>query len=206
MKKKLFFTFMLVTGLICTGKSQIINRTRNDNMKKIQYDSLGFFFKKIGPVLQVGKSTYKIMLSSDNSSVESAAAQVSVSGRLFLDLPGSYGGIVNPDSSSTGFYKNRIMVDSFKTNNESFTREYWAVYAGMGMWDCVINCYKKEGNKYYILSLIQDKQIGKPGEVSGGKSLTSEELKLKIVFSLKDTTEAIIKQFNELVSSFQTSN
>ena len=206
MKKKLFFTVVLITGLICTGNSQIINRNSNDNMKKIQDDSLGIFFKKIGPVLQVDKSTYKIILSSDNSNVESAAAQVSVSGRLFLDLPGSYGGIVYLDSSSTDFYRNRIMVDSFKTKNENFIREYWAVYDGMGMWDCVINCYKKVRDEYYILSLIQDKQIGKPGEISEGKSLTSEELKLKIVFSLKDTTEAIIKQFNELVSSFQTSN
>ena len=203
MKKQIILTIILTIILLCTVNSQIISQAGKDNPGRFQDDNLGISFIKPGNVTQLDKSNFRIILSSNNSPAESAVARVSVSKRLFIDLPGSYGGKVYLDSAAASLLRNRVMIDSFNTGSQKFHREYWAVYAGMGMWDCVINCYNKRKGQYYIVSFVQDKRIGKPGEIFDGKPLTSEDLKLKAISSLKDTASAVIKQYNELISSFQ---
>ena len=208
MKKIIIFTLTIVAALFNIVNSQIIPEEQKNQNNHVTDDVLGISFVKVGTVVQLDSSTYSInLLSSDGSPVQSAIAQVSVSSRLFIDLPGSYGGRVYLNSPSAAkLLSNRVMVDSVNTGNQSFCREYWEVYAGMGMWDCVINCYEKEKGKYYVVSLIQDKPIGKPGEIVNGKKLTAEDLKLKAVSTLQDTTNTIVKKFNQLLFSFQVRN
>jgi hypothetical protein len=134
----------------------------------------------------------------------SAVAEVSVSDRLFVDLPGSYGGRLYLDSPPAGrILPSRVMVDSVVTAGCKFRREYWAVYAGMGMWEGVINCYARVGGRYYIVSLIQATPLGKPGEQVDGKPLGAEELKTRLLSSLRDSTGVLVGRFADLLSSVQ---
>ena len=208
MTKRLIFVISLIAGLLCIANGQIKTGAKQYLDSRVQNDVLGISFAKIGPVVQLDSSTYTLALSlSDATPAKSATAQVSVSNRLFVELPGSYGGRVYLDSPSAArLLKNRVIVDSVNTGRQNFRREYWVVYAGMGMWDCVINCYVQEKGRYYIVSLVQDKQIGKPGEIVDGKPLKAEDLKLKIASSLQDTTDKVVNKFNQLVSSFQIHN
>ena len=208
MTKKLIFILALAAGLLYTADSQFMTSAKQNVENRVQDNALGISFAKVGTVEHLDNSTYKInLLSSDTSPALSAIAEVSVSDRLFIDLPGSYGGRVYLNSPSAAqLFQNRVMVDSVNTGKQKFRREYWAVYAGMGMWDCIINCYVQEKGKYYIVSLVQNKPIGKPGEVVDGNPSTSEELKLKVVASLQDTTDSTVKDFNKMLSSFQIQN
>ena len=171
-------------------------------------DALGVAFAELGAVERVDSTTYRITLqSSGASSVRSAQAQVSASDRLFVDLPGSYGGRLYLDEpTASRFMDNRVLVDSVTTGYASFRREYWAVYAGMGMWDCVINCSAQRDGHFYIVSLIQDRPIGKPGEEMEGKPLSGEALKAKVLTSLRDTTDVIVNKFDALLASVQIHN
>ena len=196
MTKKIFFTAALIVSFLITTNGQT-NSSQNSK-DSISDKSLGISFIKEGSVTQSGNNTYNIVLSS------SATAHVSAVNKLFVDLPGSYGGRVYFDSPvGEKMMHNRILIDSVNTGQQKLKREYWAVYGGMGMWDCVINCYTYINGKYYIVSMVQDKMIGKPGEIRNGKHVSSTELKMKILSSLQDTTNTVVKKFNSLLTSFQ---
>ena len=196
MTKKIFFTAALIVSFLITTNGQT-NSSQNSK-DRISDKSLGISFIKEGSVTQSGNNTYNIVLSS------SATAHVSAVNKLFVDLPGSYGGRVYFDSPvGEKMMHNRILIDSVNTGQQKLKREYWAVYGGMGMWDCVINCYTYINGKYYIVSMVQDKMIGKPGEIINGKHISSTELKMKILSSLQDTTNTVVKKFNSLLTSFQ---
>lgn len=207
MKKKLIFISFLIICLLDFANGQT-NQSKVNNSKNLVKDSdLGISFAKIGTVNQIDDLNYKINLPSNNSSPQDAIANISTSDRLFVDLPGSYGGRLFLDSpAAKNLLKDLVKVDSFSNGNQNFIREYWAVYAGMGMWDCVINCYAQKNGKYYIVSLVQDKQIGKPGEIINGNKLKAVDLKTKILSSLQDSSNIEIKNFNKLISSFQIIN
>ncbi len=208
MIKKVILTIVLATGLLFTayGQNKIGIQKKLENL--IQDKTLGISFAKVGDVVKQDSSTYRITLTSSSSySPQTATALVTISNRLFVDLPGSYGGRLYLDSpAGTRFFRNRILTDSVNNGRQIFHRGYWAVYAGMGMWDCVINNYFLNNGKYYIVSLVQEKQLGKPGEVLSGKTVTNEELKLKALSSLQDTTNNIVNEYNKLISSFQIQN
>lgn len=207
MVKKIILTMVLSACILFTVEGQHKTSALSNSGTRIHDDVLGISFAKIGSVSKLDNSTYRISLSTENSPVQSAIATVSLSDRLFIDLPGSYGGRVYLDSpAGLKLLKNRMKVDTVNISGRNFRREYWAVYAGMGMWDCVINCYSKEYGKYYIVSLVQDKPVGKPGMIVGGKQITSDEMKSKAVVSLQDTTNGIINKFNNLISSLQIQN
>jgi hypothetical protein len=208
MTKRLIFIITIIASLLYDINGQFISNKKEDVTGGVQNNALGISFAKVGEVTQLDSSSYNInLLSSGTYSAGSAFAQVSAASRLFVDLPGSYGGRLYLDSpNAERLLQNRIMKDSFISNQLSFHRDYWAVYAGMGMWDCVINCYMQKSGQYYIISLIQEKQIGKPGEIVNGKPLKAEDLKLKVVFSLQDSTDTAVQKFNKLLSSFQIQN
>lgn len=208
MAKRLIFIIVLISGLLCTADGQFLRDSKLSLNNRVQDDVLGISFDKVGIVTRLDSSTYNIsMLSSESSPTNSAFAQVSGSNRLFIALPGSYGGRLYLNSPLTNrLFQNRVMIDSVNTGHLNFHRGYWMVYAGMGMWDCVINCYVQKNGRYYIVSLVQDKPMGKPGEIVDGKPLKAGDLKLKIVSSLQDTTNNIIRKFNKLLSSFRISN
>ena len=205
MIKKMIFTIALAAGLVFTANGQTKEGVQQNLKNRIYNKALGLSFAKVGSVVKQDSSTYRITFTSSSSHPSQAAtALVATSNRLFVDLPGSYGGRLYIDSpAGTKLLHNRILVDSVNNGQQIFHREYWAVYAGMGMWDCVINNYVLNDGKYYIVSLVQEKQLGKPGEISRGKPLTSEDLKMKALSSLQDTTNNIVNEYNKLISSFQ---
>ncbi len=176
------------------GDAQSLERSRIDD------NTLGIAFSGIGAVEKTDSSTYGMKLKS----LHPARVEISVADRLSVDLPGTYGGRLYLDTpSASGTLQDRVLVDTLDVGGRNFSREYWIVYAGMGMWEGVINCYTEEGGRYYIVSLIQDKPIGKPGEEVGGRPLDGEALKVGFLRSLRDTTSENVRQFDALLGSLQ---
>jgi len=206
MKTKISFLIAVVLlSSICTIKSQDLNNSSNENVTVIHDAKFGISFRQIGKAEQLDNSTYVIALSSNgNSSLENANAEVAKSDRLFIDLPNSFGGRLYLDSlPSDHFLENKVLIDSFDSGIYKFQREYWVVYAGMGMWDCVINCYTKVNGEYYIVSLVQNKRIGKPGLVVNDKALQAKDLRMEALTSLQNRSNTIISDYYKLLSSFQ---
>jgi hypothetical protein len=199
------FTMVLVAFLLCFVHCQNKSYAQQDGSGRFHNDALGITFAKVGTVEKVDSSTYRITLqSSENSPAHSALAQVSATDRLFVDLPGSYGGRLFLDTpSASRLFHNRVLVDSVNTGQQIFRREYWTVYAGMGMWEGVINCSTREGGRYYIVSLVLEMPLGKPGEEINGTPLAAEDLKGKVLNSLQDTTNVIVNEFTTLLTSLQ---
>ena len=200
MKTRRLSTLALAACLLyCdnTGDAQPLEGSR------VEDPALGIAFNRIGAVEKSDSSTYGMKLQS----LHPARVQVSVGDRLFVDLPGTYGGRLYLDTpSASRSFQDRVLVDSVNTGGRSFSREYWIVYAGMGMWEGVINCYTEEGGRYYIVSFIQDVPIGKPGEEVDGKHLDGGALKERFLTSLRDTTNESIRQFDALLGSIQIYN
>jgi hypothetical protein len=153
-------------------------------------------------------ATYSMVLqSSDHSRLQNALAEVSLSDRLFVDLPSSYGGRIYLDTpAASRILQCRLLVDSVFTGLQKFRREYWAVYAGMGMWEGVVNCYARAGGRYCLVSLVWDAPIGKPGADSDNGPLTSQWLQQKCLTSLQDKTNTLVRDFNVLLSSVEVQN
>jgi hypothetical protein len=175
---------------------------------RVHDDALGVTFTAVGATEKSDSSTYSMILqSSDPSRLEKAIAEVSLSDRLFVDLPSSYGGRVYFDTpAASPILQSRLLVDSVSTGLHKFRREYWAVYAGMGMWEGLINCYAQSAGRYCLVSLVWDMPIGKPGAESDDGHRTSEWLQQKCLSSLQDTTNALVRDFNVLLSSVEVHN
>ena len=103
----------------------------------------------------------------------------------------------------TRVLKSRIMVDTVNPSGLAFTREYWAVYCGMGMWEGVINCYTEKSGTYYIVSMVQDGPFGKPGQIRDGEPVTAAQIRQKVLFSLQDTTDQAVQAFSKLIASVE---
>ncbi len=170
-----------------------------------QDDATGIAFVAPRPVEKTDGATYRItVVTPGSASGQTSFMQVAETDRLFIDLPGSYGGKLYLDRpAATTLKENKILVDSVTTDYMSYRREYWAVYAGMGMWDCVVNCSSQNNGRYYLVSLIQSLPIGKPGEEVGGRQLDGEGLKEKALASLRDSTNDVVQEFNALLGSFR---
>jgi hypothetical protein len=168
-------------------------------------EALGIAFRPIGAVQKTDSITYSMSeLSSALPPGGSATAEVSVSNRPFVDLPGSYGGRLFLDMPpASRILRSRVFVDTVLTAGYAFRREYWTVYAGMGMWEGVINCYAYTGGRYCIVSLIQEIPMGKPGEHVEGSPLTGEGLNARLLSFLRDSTGDLVSRFDGLLSSVQ---
>jgi hypothetical protein len=166
--------------------------------------TLGITFFTIGEAARHVENGYSMSLQSTGGRIRSATAGVSVSRKRFVDLSGSYGGrLYLDDPKATRLLKNRAKVDTIDIGGLRFRREFWAAYAGMGMWEGVINCYALRNHQYYVLSLNADITLGKPGEVVEGGRLSAELLRSRLLDILNDTREPVIQQFNNFLSSFQ---
>jgi hypothetical protein len=200
MNAKRLFALTLAVFVLIYGNAvdaQPLERAR------VEDHALGIAFNAAGSVEKNDSSTYGMILQSAHL----ARVLVSVGDRLFVDLPGTYGGRLYLDTpSASGSVQDRVLVDTVKTAGREFSRQYWIVYAGMGMWEGVINCYTEEGGRYYIVSLIQDRPFGKPGEEVDGRYLDGGVLKERFLASLRDTTNENVRQFNTLLGSFQIQN
>lgn len=186
---------LVFISVLCTNaqEQQIINAVP------------GVSFQKVGQIAASDSSSYSLILG--NASPESGTkpvAHISVASQLYVDLPGSYGGKLyyeSPDMKN--LTASRVQSDSFDNGSVKFTREYWVVYAGMGAWEEVINCYTQQNGRYYIVSFSQDVMLGKPGMEVEGKQITRKEIRAKAIASLTDTTNLALKQFNELLTSIR---
>jgi hypothetical protein len=168
--------------------------------------TLGISFLRIGEAARQIENGYSMSLQSTGGRIKLATAGVSVSRRRFVDLSGSYGGRLFLDElKAEAFLKNRVKVDTIIIDGFRFRREFWAVYAGMGAWEGVINCYAFHNRRYYSLSLNADLTLGKPGEVVEGGRMSAELLRSRLVDILNDSREPVIQQFNNFLSSFQVS-
>src|SRR5512135_1754297 len=86
---------------------------------RLRDDALGVTFAAPATPTKIDSASYSIQLHS-------ASAQVSATDRLFIELPGSYGGRLYLDApSASRFLENRLLVDSVTTDYVSFRREYW---------------------------------------------------------------------------------
>ncbi len=198
-------TAIMIMMSSCIAVSQETASKVASEGKFFKDNALGISFSEIGKVEKIGNTGYKILLgSSDMRYGNTPVARIFVSNEPFVDLPGSYGGRLYINSPAAGrILKDRVFVDTTETDSLKFTREYWTVYAGMGAWETVINCYCTQSGRYYILSLVHDVSAGKPGEYVGGKQITSQEVKARLLKSLRDTTDSAVQQFNQLVTSFR---
>jgi hypothetical protein len=196
---------VLVACMLCFACLQNKSNAQQDQSGLVHDDTLGIIFAKVGAVVKIDSTTFHItMPPSENSAAQPAMAQVTATDRLFIDLPGSYGGRLYYDEpAASTMIENKVMTDSVQTGQQNFRREYWAVYAGMGMWEGVINCYTLQAGRYYVVSLVQEIPAGKPGEDSGDKPLTAENLKMKVLDALRDTTNVAVTKFTTMLNSVQ---
>lgn len=198
---------VLVFVALLLNCATIVNtcRAQQSEHPRVVDAALGIAFNAIGTMQKSDSATFCMtLLSSSYSSSLHALAEIAVSDRLFVDLPGSYGGRVYLDvPSESRLLRFRVLVDSVSTGGYTFRREYWTVYAGMGMWEGTINCFAHVGGRYYIISLDQIAPLGKPGEEVDGKPLVGEEIKAKLLSSLRDSTGELVGRFTALLSSVQ---
>jgi len=208
MTKRIIYILMTVSALLFAVNAQTMTSSTQDFNNRVQNNVLGISFMKVGEINQIDSTNYNITLqSSGTNSGYNAIAHISVSNRMFVDLPGSYGGrLYLGTPNSIQLTKNIVKVDSIVSGLQNYQREYWVVYAGMGMWDCVINCYEQHEGQYYIVSYNQDKLLGKPGEIIDGKQLNAEDLKSQALSFLQDGTNSSINEFYKLLASFQIQN
>ena len=176
-------------------------------MEMVTEQTAGISFLKIGHPLSNTASEYVMALQSSGGSIRSATAGVSVSEKRFVYLPGSCGArLYLDDADAQPLLKNRVNIDTVRIAGLQFRREFWAVYAGMGQWEGVINCYAFHNNQFYTLSLNAGVSLGKPGEVVDGVKISGELLRSRMADILNNTQEPVIQMFNDLLSSFRVNN
>ncbi len=169
--------------------------------------ALGISFLSLGQAARQNENGYRMSLQSASGNIRQATAQVSVSQRAVVDLPGSYGGMMYLDEpKAKALLTNRVRIDTVTSGGLQFRREFWAVYAGMGAWEGVINCYAFHNGQYYVLSLNAQLALGKPGELVGRKRASAEVLRTRLANILTDNQEPVVQKFNAFLSAFQVNN
>lgn len=126
----------------------------------------------------------------------------SLSSHLSICLELTEGDTISTTTSRADWGENRVPGDSVVVNGVGFKRDYWAVYAGQGQWETVINCYAYHDGQYYVVSLGHDSMAGKPGEFVNGSRTTKQQMRTGLINSLQDTTNDYVRSFNQILSSF----
>ncbi len=176
------------------SKANIVNAT----------DSLGFTVHGGWPVVREGAGEYLIkLLRAERDTGPVNEVRIFVAEQPFVYLPGTYGGryYFNHDVHSR-LGESRVPGDSVIVNGVGFKRDYWAVYAGQGEWETVINCYAYHDGQYYVISLGHDSMAGKPGEFVNGSRITKQQMRTRLFNSLRDTTNDYVRSFNQILGSF----
>ncbi|HUI30285.1 MAG TPA: hypothetical protein VLX91_08705 [Candidatus Acidoferrales bacterium] len=202
-KKIKVFYFMIWVLLILLGE---LAQAQNSEIAKAHsaYVTIldRFKIQYYGTLIRRSKDEYVIKLQGPSN--ERNEVHVSVSQRPFVELEGTYGGRLYLDiPESERLMKNRVYVDTTMSDSLKFVREYWVVYAGMGAWECMINCYTQNAGEYYTFSLASDVSSRKPGEEVDGRKLTTEEISEELLGTMRDTSNVTVEQFNRIVGSFE---
>ena len=191
--------------LIVAGTSgAVIKQTGSAKSNVYVSRSNKFMVQYNGTLIQKSKNEYEIKLRADEElSNDRNEVHIFVSERPFVYLPGTFGGkYYFADNPNSVLAEDRIPGDSMTFNGIKFARDYWAVYAGQGQWEAVINCYGFHGGKYFVLSLGHAAFTGMPGEEINGIRVTKQQMRTKLINALRDTTNNIVRSFNQILGSF----
>jgi len=194
--------------LVTTSVNAQVDGTRSPALRDniVTDRSFGISFLEAGQPIASTKNGYTMSLESPTGAVRQATAAITVLPRPTVDLPGSFGGILYlDDPNAKSLLADVVRIDTVNINGLQFRREIWAVYAGMGAWEGVINCYAFHNYQYYSLRLQADISAGRPGEFVDGEQTSAETLRSRIADVLSDPRESVVQQFNALVSSFRVS-
>ncbi len=156
-----------------------------------------------GTLVRESNDEYVIKQVASDGMINRNEVHVFVTQRPFVYLPGTYGGRYYYDpskrpSTSSDF----VRADSVTVNGLRFARDYWAVYAGMGQWETVDNCYALENGQYYTISLTQDFKTAMPGEKVNGVATSKSQIRASLIDEMRDSTSANVKSFNQILRSF----
>ncbi len=199
--------FHTIVILVCTSMFFPLlaqNQPLSSHNRVVSDRTLGISFLQVGKITRESHSIYQMLIESDHGVIEHATAEIFLAQRPSVDLPGSYGGqLYLNDVKSKLLSENVVAVDTLIVHGLKFRRDYWAVYAGMGMWEGVINCYAFGGQQYYNVSLDVGINAGKPGEDVNGQTLDTHLLRNRVAKIICDSHEPAVQKFNELLLSFQ---
>ncbi len=180
------------------------NKTAGSGLNVYASPTYGFKVQYQGTLAESNKSEFVITLpSSTAQSGNAGKVRIFVAQRPFVYLPGTYGGKYYFSGNNTGITaSDRVRGDSVDVNGLVFARDYWAIYAGMGQWETVINCYALHDGQYYVVSLSHDFVTPKPGEVINGSRVTKHQISASLIGALQDSTNGYVKSFNHILESF----
>ncbi len=188
--------------LFGTAAAEQNKKTESVRFKTYVDQTYGFKVQYEGTITDRGNGEYVINLPSSAGQAGSRV-HIFVAQRPFVYLPGTYGGkCYFDDGNNRHLSADRTAGDSVNVNGLEFARDYWAVYAGMGQWETVINCYALHNGQYYVVSLEHDFLTPKPGEIVNGSPIPKEQIRARLIGALHDTTNSYVRSFNEILGSF----
>jgi len=203
---------LLFEPIIVASEGSRLSSGHDKQMSSKRFDvyvsqSHGFRVQYEGTLVQRSKDEYVIKLPvlSDGENAQSYI-HIFVSRQPFVYLPGTYGGRYYFNDDRTGkTLSDRVSGDSVSVNGIEFARDYWAVYAGQGQWETVINCYALHDGQYYVISLGRNVRTGMPGAVANGSRITKPQMRARLIDAMRDTSNAYVKSFNQILGSFSIS-
>lgn len=206
MKKKELLSVLVLVPVVLLGTTAFAqkNEAAGSGLNVYASPTYGFRVQYQGTLAESNKSEFVITLPSSNAQSGTVGkVRIFVAQKPFVYLPGTYGGKYYFSGDSTGITAtDRVRGDSVDVNGLQFARDYWTVYAGMGQWETVINCYAFHDGQYYVVSLNHDFATPKPGEVINGSRVTKQQISGRLVSSLQDSTNSYVRSFNHILESF----
>ncbi len=194
-------TFVFATMLVSRAQSGKSGATK---FKVYTNPSAAFTFKYQGTVARKDSNECSIELPlAENSGTGRAVVRVFTSQRPFVYLPGTYGGKYYFSSNENNLMAaDRVTGDSVSVNGLRFAQDYWAVYAGMGQWETVDNCYSYHDGRYYVISLSRNLRTGMPGEIVNGIRTSKSLMRTTFIDRMRDTTNTYVQSFSQILKSF----
>lgn len=156
-----------------------------------------------GTLIKKGNDEYVIKPAASNAMTGRNEVRIFVTQRPFVYLPGTYGGRYYFEAGKgPGMTSDYVTGDSVTVNGIRFARDYWAVYAGMGQWETVDNCYAFYDSQYYTISLTRDFNTPMPGEKVNGVAASKSQIRDGLIDKMRDSTNVYVKDFNQILRSF----
>ncbi len=205
MRRSLIIALAGFALFIVGGKEGIAQNKRPISDQTAVYESsyYGFRFTYRGTLTEQSKDNYLIDLPTGADENFGSQVHIFVDQRPFVLLPGTYGGkFYFGDNRTSKILEDRVSGDSVNVNGLRFARDYWAVYAGHGQWETVINCYAFHGGQFYVVSLGHNVSTVMPGEIINGSRMTKQGIQNELIDALRDTTNDSVKSFEKILQSF----
>ncbi len=179
-------------------------KTGEGKLQTLSDRPAGFTVHYQGTLIKKNQGEYLIDLSGPaNAEHSGGLVHIFLSRQPFVYLPGTYGGRFYFETDKTpNTAADYVRGDSVTVNGIRFARDYWAVYAGMGQWETVDNCYTIHGGRCYTISLTRNFKTVMPGQTVNGTRTTKEQLRSSLIGKMRDTSDVNVKSFNEILKSF----